>query len=182
MPTSPKPASDAADKPEPPPTPLLDVPAQMLGASDLTAMGLVEAGADSLSRGPGSGDGAGPGQGTGSGPGTGDGLGPGEGGNTGGRVYRPGADVSTPVPVYRQQPRYTIQAMRARVEGEVMVQCVVAPSGECTQLRVLRSLDARLGLDEEALRAAAAWRFSPGMRQGKAVPVLVTILVGFSIR
>jgi protein TonB len=86
-----------------------------------------------------------------------------------------------PVPLYRQQPRYTAQAMRARLEGEVMVQCVVLPSGECTQLRVLRSLDARLGLDEEALRAAAGWRFSPGMRQGKAVPVLVTILVGFSI-
>ena len=39
----------------------------------------------------------------------------------------------------------------------------------------------RLGLDAQALRAAAAWRFAPGTRLGKPVAVLVTIQLGFSI-
>ena len=71
--------------------------------------------------------------------------------------------------------------MRARIEGAVLVECVVQPSGVCARLRVLRSLDSRLGLDQQALQAAAAWRFSPGTRQGKPVAVLVTIQLGFAI-
>lgn len=181
MPTAPRQTPDAAEKPEPRPTQLADVPAQTFGASDLTAMGLVEAGADSLSQGPGRDNGAGTGRGPGIGPGDGPGLGPGRDGNTGGDVYQPGSGVSMPVALHRERPQYTVAAMRARIQGEVMVECVVEPTGACSRFRVVRSLDPRLGLDEEALRAAARWRFTPGMRQGKAVPVLVTILVGFSI-
>jgi protein TonB len=83
--------------------------------------------------------------------------------------------------VHEEKPRYTIEAMRARIEGAVILQCVVQPSGVCARLRVLRSLDSRLGLDEQALQAAAAWRFSPGTRLGKPVAVLVTIQLGFAI-
>jgi hypothetical protein len=56
----------------------------------------------------------------------------------------------------------------ARIEGAVLVECVVQPSGTC-------------GLDEQALRAAAGWRFSPGTRLGKPVAVVVTIQLGFFI-
>ncbi len=181
MPVAPRQTPDAAEKPEPRPTQLADVPAQTFGASDLTAMGLIEAGADSLSQGPGRDGGAGTGRGPGIGPGDGPGLGPGRDGNTGGDVYKPGSGVTMPVALHRERPQYTVAAMRARIQGEVMVECVVEPTGECSRFRVVRSLDPRLGLDEEALRAAARWRFTPGTRQGKAVPVLVTILVGFSI-
>jgi protein TonB len=96
-------------------------------------------------------------------------------------VYGPGSDVTMPVAVHLEKPRYTIEAMRARIQGAVVIECVVQPTGVCERLRVLRSLDARLGLDEQALRAAAAWRFSPGTRRGKPVAVLVTIQLGFSI-
>jgi TonB family protein len=181
MPTAPRPARDAADKPEPQPTQTLNVPAQTFAASDLNALGLIEAGADSWSQGPGSAGGAGSGIGPGIGPGSGTGLGPGNGGNTGGGAYRPGSGVSMPVALHREQPKYTVAAMRARIQGEVIVECVVQPHGECTNVRVLRSLDARLGLDDQALRAAAAWRFSPGTLLGKPVPVLVTIQLGFAI-
>jgi TonB family protein len=69
----------------------------------------------------------------------------------------------------------------ARIEGAVLVECVVQPSGTCARLRVVRSLDPRLGLDEQALRAAAGWRFSPGTRLGEPVAVVVTIQLGFFI-
>jgi len=180
MPAAPRAASDAT-KETPPPVSLPDVPVQTLGASELTALGLIEAGADSLSSGNGTGGGVGTGRGPGAGPGPGSGLGPGDGSNIGDGPYGPGGDVTMPVVVHQEKPRYTIEAMRARIQGAVLIECVVQPTGVCERLRVLRSLDARLGLDEQALRAAAAWRFSPGTRRGKPVAVLVTIQLGFSI-
>jgi protein TonB len=180
VPSAPRATSDAVEKPEPF-APLPEVPIQTLGASDLTTLGLIEAGAESLSRGPGDGGGAGTGRGTGAGPGFDAGIGPGRGGNIGDGIYQPGSGVTMPIPVHQEKPQYTIEAMRARIQGAVIVECVVEPSGVCAQLRVVRSLDSRLGLDQQALRAAAAWRFSPGTRLGKPVAVLVTIQVGFSI-
>ena len=38
------------------------------------------------------------------------------------------------------------------------------------------------GPDEEAIKAAAQWRFRPGMRRGEPVPVLVTLEIAFSLR
>ena len=181
MPAAPRPTLRAGDEPEPEPTQLLDVPVQTFAASNFNAIGLIEAGADSLSRGPGDGDGAGSGAGAGSGPGRGDGLGPGEVRGTGGGPFRPGSGVGMPVAIHQEKPKYTVEAMRARIQGEVIIECVVETTGECSRFRVLRSLDARLGLDQQALRAAAGWRFSPGTHQGKPVPVVVTILLGFSI-
>jgi periplasmic protein TonB len=181
MPSAPaRAAPDVTEKPEPPAL-LPEVPVQMLGVSDLTTMGLIEAGAESLSNGSGDGGGVGDRRGTGAGPGDGPGIGPGRYGNIGGDIYQPGSGVTMPVPVHQEKPQYTIEAMRARIQGAVVVECVVQPTGECAQLRVLRSLDSRLGLDQQALRAAAAWRFSPGTRLGQPVAVVVTIQVGFSI-
>jgi hypothetical protein len=46
----------------------------------------------------------------------------------------------------------------------------------------LTTVSARIeGADEQALRAAAGWRFSPGTRLGKPVAVVVTIQLGFFI-
>jgi TonB family protein len=47
---------------------------------------------------------------------------------------------------------------------------------------VIRSLDRTFGLDEEAIKAMRLWRFRPGMRQGVAVPVLVTVEMDFNLR
>jgi len=179
MPSAPR-STNVSEQPEAPEN-LPDVPVQTLGASNLTALGLIEAGADSLSSGSGRNGGVGSGDGPGAGPGSDAGLGPGRGGNIGGDIYRPGSGVTMPVPVHQEKPQYTIEAMRARIEGAVVVECVVQPTGVCAQLRVVRSLDPRLGLDQQALRAAAGWRFSPGTRLGKPVAVMVYIQVGFSI-
>jgi protein TonB len=181
MPAAPRTTSDAAENPDQPRASLPEVPVQTLGASNLTNLGLIEAGAETLSHGSGDGTGVGTGRGSGAGPGSGPGIGPGDGGNIGDGIYRPGSGVTMPVAVHQEKPQYTIEAMRARIEGAVIVECVVQPSGVCARLRVVRSLDSRMGLDEQALRAAAAWRFSPGTRLGKPVAVLVTIQLGFSI-
>ena len=115
-------------------------------------------------------------------PGTGSGLGDGTGGGTGGGIYRPGNGVVTPRAIYAAKPRYTNDAMRARLQGSVLVECVVQTNGACTNVRVLRSLDPVLGLDQEAINAALEWRFAPGTLLGQAVPVIVTIELDFVLR
>jgi protein TonB len=71
--------------------------------------------------------------------------------------------------------------MRARIEGTVVVECVVRPDGTVGDVRVLKSLDTAYGLDEEAVKATRQWRFIPGARNGKPVPVLVTLELMFTL-
>lgn len=170
-----------AEEIKPEPVQSLEIPAQTLAASDLAMRGVLEDAPPSTSRGNGDGPGAGAGQGSGVGPGDGDGLGPGPDRGTGGKIYRPGSDVTLPSALYRAQPRYTNAAMRRRIQGVVLVECVVEPSGLCSRPRLVKSLDSTFGLDEQALRAATEWRFRPGTRLGEPVPVLVTIELGFTI-
>jgi TonB family protein len=49
-------------------------------------------------------------------------------------------------------------------------------------VKVSRSLDPVFGLDEEAIKAARQWRFSPGMRDGQPVAVAVVIEMTFTLR
>ena len=60
--------------------------------------------------------------------------------------------------------------------------CIVQPTGVCTDIHVLRSLDSSFGLDNEAIKSVRNWRFKPGTRLGQPVPVLVTIEVAFTLR
>ena len=169
---------------EPPLPPLeLTIPAKPEASSDRTLAGLIEAalGANQLSQGTGSGGGAGTGSGTGVGPGSGSGYGPGSGGGTGGGVYRPGAGIENPILIREVKPQYTPDAMRAKIQGVVYIEAVITIDGIPEQLRVIRSLDPVLGLDQEALKAARQWRFIPGKRLGQPVPVQVVIEMTFNL-
>jgi TonB family protein len=72
--------------------------------------------------------------------------------------------------------------MRARLQGVVVLNCVVRPDGKCSDIRIKQSLDMVFGLDQQAIASAREWRFRPGMRMGEPVPVLVTLEIGFTIR
>ena len=170
------------DKPPEDPIQNLTIPAQTLASADLAQAGALEGVPSSDSLGLGRGGGAGTGQGTGIGPGRGSGLGDGWGGGTGGGAYKPGNGVETPRLIREVKPQYTAQAMRAKIQGEVLLECIVMPDGSVGNIRVVRSLDAAFGLDQEAIKAARQWRFQPGTRQGQPVPVLVTIAIAFTLR
>lgn len=132
------------------------------------------------SNGLGSGGGIGSGNGGGVGTGTGGGVGPGEGGGFGGGVYRYGeSGLTLPVAIFKPEPEYSDDARRAHLTGEVLVRIVVDETGRPRDCRVLRSLG--LGLDEEALKAVQRWRFKPGTKNGKPVPVLADVYVGFHL-
>jgi periplasmic protein TonB len=169
-------------KEEPTPPQWLNIPAQTLAAGDIVATGALEGVEGGLSLGSGSGGGAGTGTGSGIGSGTGSGLGPGWGGGTGGGAYRPGSGIELPRVVREIKPQYTADAMRAKIQGMVVLECVVQADGTVGNVRVVRSLDAVFGLDQEAVKAARQWLFVPGTRQGQPVAVLVTIELTFTLR
>jgi len=155
------------------PQELLNAPLVALGAAPTTAPGDIS-GANTNSRGSGTGSGVG--------PGTGSGLGPGSGGGTGGGVYNLGNGVTAPIATYQPKPKYTADAMRAKVQGTVVMSAVVMPDGTVTNIQIIRSLDQSFGLDEEAKKTAAQWRFRPGMLKGEAVAVRIQIELDFNLR
>ena len=132
--------------------------------------------------GNGTGGGSGTGTGTGIGGGTGSGVGDGWGGGTGGGAYRPGSGIENPVLRTEIKPVYTPDAMRAKIQGTAVLDCVVKADGTVGECGVVRSLDSTFGLDQEAVKAARQWRFYPGKRLGQPVPVLVTIELTFTLR
>jgi TonB family protein len=170
------------EPPEEEPLETFDIPAQTLASAVNTVPGAIEGVGPLASLGSGRGGGAGEGTGTGIGPGTGSGLGPGFGGGTGGGVYRPGNGVESPRLLRDAKPQYTADAMRAKIQGRVEIECVVETDGTCGRIEVVRSLDSVFGLDEEAIKAVRQWRFVPGRRQGQDVPVIVTIELMFTLR
>jgi TonB family protein len=80
------------------------------------------------------------------------------------------------------KPSYTPDAMKAKISGDVWREGVVDAHGAPNDLHVTRSLDRVYGLDQEALKAAGQWRFAPGMLNGSAVPVKVTLVMNFRLR
>jgi TonB family protein len=97
-------------------------------------------------------------------------------------ALRPGNGITVPRPLRQAKPQYTTEAMRAKVQGAVFLECVVEPDGTVHRVRVTRSLDPTFGLDDEAVKAAKQWRFTPGTKDGQPVPVLVTIELTFTLR
>jgi TonB family protein len=170
VPTQPDPVPQLK---EPPPETPMTLPFQQMSAAEMTLPGTLNP-SNTTSTGSGSGSGAG--------PGTGSGMGPGHGGGFGGGAYRPGSGITLPSVVREVRPAYTADAMRAKVQGSVWLECIVMPDGTVGEVKVTRSLDPIFGLDQEAIKAAKQWRFRPGMRQGEPVPVIITIELTFTLR
>ena len=87
--------------------------------------------------------------------------------------------VTPPRVLHEESATYTPAAMRAKIEGIVLIEGIVQPDGAFKYVHVIRSLDPTYGLDQEALRAAARWRFTPGTRMGAPVSVVTSIEMAF---
>src|SRR5436190_1392929 len=96
-------------------------------------------------------------------------------------TYVPGQGVTAPMLLRETKPKYTAEAMRARIQGVVLLECVVMPDGSVGDVRVVRSLDSVHGLDDESVKTLKQWRFKPGMKDGTAVPVLVKVEISYTL-
>lgn len=124
----------------------------------------------------------GTGIGTGAGPLKGPGIGPGTNGGFGGGPMREGSGAAPPTLLQSVEPRYTTEAMRARIQGVVTLEVLVGADGTVKDVRVMKSLDRASGLDDQAIKTARQWRFRPAMYQGQPVPYLVIIEMTFNLR
>lgn len=86
-----------------------------------------------------------------------------------------------PRPLARLDPVYPPRARMRRLEGEVVVEFVVDPDGTVRAIDVVASRPGDI-FTESAVRAIRRWRFSPGTKDGDAVPARVRQKVTFSLQ
>ncbi len=145
-------------------------------------------GSSGFGRGGGIGTGIGPGVGSGSGTGFGPGRNGGFGGGREGGVgdsdgpYIKGSDgLTDPIILKQTLPHYTDEAIRAKVQGIVLLQGIITRTGIVTDVSVVRGLG--YGLDAEAIRCLTReWKFRAGLVKGQPVDVLATIEITFNLR
>ncbi|NDW18010.1 M56 family peptidase [Dysgonomonas sp. 216] len=77
--------------------------------------------------------------------------------------------------------KYPEDAIKRNIEGRVIVRFVVTATGKVTDVKVVRSLDE--ACDAEAIRVVKAMPdWTPGMQDGKAVPVFFTLPIAYKLQ
>ena len=79
----------------------------------------------------------------------------------------------------KSDPKYTDEARDAKLEGTVTLTLVVGVDQRAHDIEVIKSLDR--GLDANAIASIQTWRFQPGTKDGKPVPVRARIDVNFRL-
>jgi TonB family protein len=90
--------------------------------------------------------------------------------------------VTQPMVVYDVKPRYTREALDAKIQGSVGLEAVVLETGAVGEVTVVRSLDSVYGLDDQAVLAMKQWRFEPGTKDKKPVAVRVEVEMTFRLK
>jgi len=91
-------------------------------------------------------------------------------------TLRVGGVVPEPKKLKVAEPVYPPIAKTARVQGVVILECLVDVDGKVKQTRVLRSIPL---LDQAATDAVMQWEFEPTVWRGAVTPVLMTVTVNF---
>jgi len=98
----------------------------------------------------------------------------------GGQVpLRVGGEVRAPVKIYGPLPPYSEAARLARVQGVVLLETVIDPSGSVVDIQVLKGLSS--GLTESAVQTVSQWKFRPATQAGEPVAVYYVVTISFSV-
>ena len=92
---------------------------------------------------------------------------------------RVGGNISPPTKTRDVSPSYPEVARAARVQGVVILEATIGPTGTVTDVNVLRSVPL---LDDAAIAAVRQWQYTPTLLNGVPVPVIMTVTVNFSLR
>lgn len=91
---------------------------------------------------------------------------------------RAGTDVASPVRKKSVAPLYPGEARRAWIQGIVGLDIVIGPEGTVEDIVLIRSIPA---LDQAAIEAVRQWEFEPVVVDARAVRVVMTVGVSFTI-
>ena len=91
---------------------------------------------------------------------------------------RVGGKISEPKKLRNIPPVYPEVAKAARVQGVVVLEATIDPSGRVDNVRVLRGIPM---LNEAAVEAVKKWVYSPTLLNGTPVAVIMTVTVNFTL-
>jgi protein TonB len=95
------------------------------------------------------------------------------------KIYTVTGDVKAPRVLRRVSPPYPELARRARLNGFVILECIIDQSGHIRDAKVLQSSFA--AFDQPALDAIRQWEFAPGTLNGQPVNVQFDLTVTFHV-
>jgi TonB family protein len=79
-------------------------------------------------------------------------------------------------------PRYTPEAVNAKVQGSIELEITVGLDGRVRDAMVVKSLDALYGMDDSAVSTVSQWVFEPARLDGKAVSARSTVTFTVTLR
>jgi len=91
-----------------------------------------------------------------------------------------GGKITEPIKLSGSVPLYPEAARRARIQGVVVLECIIGKNGAVKDVKVLRGLP--LGLTESAVDAVKGWQFQPSTLNEKPVEVLYILTVRFNLQ
>ncbi|HEX9187986.1 MAG TPA: energy transducer TonB [Vicinamibacteria bacterium] len=94
---------------------------------------------------------------------------------------RVGGSIRAPRKLVDAAPVYPELAIRARVEGVVIIEATIDPRGRVANAVVLRGQGLPV-LDEAALEAVRNWVYTPTLLNGVPTPVIMTVTVRFLLK
>jgi protein TonB len=95
------------------------------------------------------------------------------------KPLRVGGNIQEPRKLKAVPPAYPEAAVKARIEGVVILECLISPQGRVREVNVLRSVPL---LEEAAVDAVKQWVYTPTLMDGVPVPVLMTVTVRFDLK
>jgi protein TonB len=90
-----------------------------------------------------------------------------------------GGDVKAPVVIRRVQPVYPKLAINARMNGTVIVECIIDKTGRVREAHVVSSTSPLF--NQSALDAVQQWQFAPGSLHGNAIDTIFDLTVTFHV-
>ncbi len=90
----------------------------------------------------------------------------------------PRPQVTAPQKVVHVSPVYPSDLQRARVSGVVVLDATIDTTGTVVDLAPLGE---RTDFDDAAIKAVSQWRYVPATRDGKPIPVIMSVVVTFTI-
>jgi len=91
---------------------------------------------------------------------------------------RIGGTIKEPRKTRQVNPVYPQEAITARVQGVVILECTISPEGKVVAVRTLRSIPL---LEAAAVEAVKQWEYTPTLLNGVPVPVIMTVTVKFKL-
>ncbi len=85
------------------------------------------------------------------------------------------------IPSSKVEPRYPRRARHQKVEGQVILQCLIRRDGTVGDVNVLKVTAPGYGLEAAAKKAVRRWRFVPATFNDESFDVYFTLVVDFRL-